>query len=138
MTRSAPKHLVAALKTKKMKCFLSGFYFVCLFVPCLQPGAIGAPSLYIAKNQAISDSVPRMQTNYKVITNKDHSYGYDIYTNGKLRVHQPTVPGRQGLKGFTRKGDAKKVAGLVIKKITQGLMPPTIEAKELDSLKIKY
>jgi len=43
-----------------------------------------------------------------------------------------------GKKGFQRKADAEKVAKLVIKKIQKGMMPPTVEKKELDSLSIKF
>lgn len=102
---------------------LPGFYFVCicLLSPCVKVG----------------DSVPQLRVNYRIITNTDRTYGYDIFIDGKLRVHQPAIPGVQGTRGFLRKADAKKVAGLVVKKVQSGLMPPTVEARELDSLRIK-
>lgn len=120
-----------------MNSFLPGLYFVCIYM--LPPDAKVSSNLspYIEIKSVICDSVPHMRVNYKIITNTDHSYGYDIFINGMLRVHQPAIPGMQGVRGFLRKVDAKKVASLVIKKVQKGLMPPTIETRELDSLRIK-
>jgi Domain of unknown function (DUF4907) len=63
-------------------------------------------------------------------------YGYDIYVNGRLRIHQPTIPGQPGNAGFTKREDAKKVALLVIDKINKGIMPPTVTQDELKNLGI--
>jgi hypothetical protein len=120
-----------------MKIFLPGLYFVCVYL--LPAGAKArdnlSPSFELKPVRC--DSVPHLRVNYQIITNTDHSYGYDIFINGKLRVHQPAIPGMQGVSGFSRKSDAKKVAGLAVKKVQEGLMPPTIETRELDSLRIK-
>src|SRR5579871_2074096 len=120
-----------------MKLFLPGLYFVCVYL--LSPGATvsGSLSANLGTKPGICDSVPRLRVDYRIITNTDHSYGYDIFINGMLRVHQPAIPGMQGSRGFQRKGDARKVASLVVKKVQKGLMPPTIETRELDSLRIK-
>lgn len=118
--------------------FLHGCYFVCVFMLPSGPRATDNRPPYIDIKPVICDSVPVLRVNYKIITNTDHSYGYDIFVNRKLLVHQPIIPGKQGVGGFPRKADAQKVAGLVIKKIQKGLMPPTIETKELDSLRIKF
>ena len=75
---------------------------------------------------------------YKITDAADNTFCYDIYINGRLLIHQPTKPGLPGKNGFIRKIDAEKVAKLVVKKIERGIMPPTVELKELDSLKIKY
>jgi hypothetical protein len=77
-------------------------------------------------------------TTYRIISSAGNTYGYDIMVKGRLLVHQPTIPGMPGNKGFARKSNAEKVARLVMKKIQKGLMPPTIEKRELDSLKIKF
>lgn len=120
-----------------MKLLLPAICFFCFYL--LLP-AIGLPHTLtpdIDRPPVIGDSIPAMRMDYKIITNSDHSYGYDIFINGKLCIHQPSIPGVMGMKGFTRKADARKVAGLAIKKIKAGLMPPTILVKELDSLRIK-
>ena len=66
------------------------------------------------------------------------TYGYEIYASNKLFIRQTTIPGAPGNKGFRRKADAQKVAGLVVSKLSHGIMPPTIEKKEMDKLHIQY
>ena len=61
-----------------------------------------------------------------------------ILVKNNILIHQPNIPGRAGNKGFQTKGDAEKVAKLIIKKLQQGIMPPATSTKELDSLKVKY
>lgn len=63
-------------------------------------------------------------------------WGYDVYVNGKMKVHQPHIPVLSGVNGFKSQRDAEKVGELVKKKIQKGQIPPTISRKELDSLKI--
>jgi hypothetical protein len=75
---------------------------------------------------------------YRIIDAPNKTFCYDIFVDDRLLIHQPSIPGLPGIKGFVRKRDAEKVAALVIKKIKNGIMPPTIEAKELDSLEIKF
>ena len=77
-------------------------------------------------------------TTYRIIPAEGNTYGYEILVKNKLLIHQPNIPGMPGNKGFQRKTDAEKTAKLVIKKIQKGMMPPTIEKKELDSLGIKF
>jgi hypothetical protein len=68
----------------------------------------------------------------------EKDWGYDILKNGKVLIHQPNIPAVAGNRGFRSKEDAEKVALLMKKKIEKNIMPPTIEIRELDSLKIKY
>src|SRR5688572_2132351 len=115
-----------------MKCLLPGFCFlyVSLMSPTAEPagGVLANNEIHIA-----CDTAPRMDIHYKIFSNAHH-YGYDIYINDRLLVHQPGVPGLPGKTGFERKKDAIRVAGLVIKKIRSGLMPPTVTKRELESL----
>jgi hypothetical protein len=120
-----------------MNFFLAGLYFVCVCMIPPDAKACSNLSPHIETKSVTRDSVPNLRVNYQLITNTDHSYGYDIFINGILRVHQPTIPGMPGVRGFMRKEDAKKVASLVVKKVQNGMMPPTIETRELDSLRIK-
>ncbi len=62
------------------------------------------------------------------------TFGYDIYSGGKLLIHQPTIPGLPGNSGFTNKKNAEDVAKLVIKKIKKGEMPPSVSVEELKKL----
>lgn len=64
------------------------------------------------------------------------TWGYDIYAGKKLLIHQPNVPGRAGNAGFALQEDAAKVAGLVVAKMQQGVMPPSVNEAELSKLNI--
>lgn len=75
---------------------------------------------------------------YKIIPAEQNTFGYDILENNRPLVHQPSIPGLPGNKGFNKRLDAEKCALLVISKINRNLMPPTVTRKELDSLKIKF
>lgn len=75
---------------------------------------------------------------YKIIAKPDKTYGYEIFLNGKAFIRQYTIPGQKGLQGFKRKKDAEQVAMLVIKKIRQGIMPPTMSTQELKQLNIIF
>ena len=74
----------------------------------------------------------------KTYNTANTGWGYDIYQKGKLLIHQPHIPAIAGNKGFSTEAEAKKIGTLMQKKIEKNIMPPTIEIKELDSLKIKY
>ena len=71
---------------------------------------------------------------YKAIPSTDGTWGYNIYINQKLAIHQPNIPGRPGKAGFKTKEAAQKVAELVIEKLKKGEMPPTITEEELKKL----
>ncbi len=65
-------------------------------------------------------------------------YGYDIADGDKKIIHQPHIPAVSGTKGFLTYSDAEKAGKLMMYKIQQGIMPPTVSISELDSLKITY
>lgn len=75
---------------------------------------------------------------YKILTNNNKTYGYDILNHGKVLIHQASIPGVSGNKGFDSKNNAQKVAVLVIKKIRKGEMPPTVTKEELKKLGVLY
>jgi hypothetical protein len=64
-------------------------------------------------------------------------WGYDIYLNEKLYIHQPNIPAIPGNDGFLTEDYAKKTAELVKYKIKNNVIPPTISKYELDSLGVK-
>jgi hypothetical protein len=68
---------------------------------------------------------------YKIIDAEGNTYGYDIYTDGNLMIHQPTKPGMAGNRGFDTKEAASKMAALVVSKIKKGEMPPSVSAEEV-------
>lgn len=71
---------------------------------------------------------------YKIINSPNATYGYDILSNNKLVIHQPSIPGMAGNNGFKTKTGAEKVARLVISKINKGEMPPTVSIEEMKKL----
>lgn len=71
-----------------------------------------------------------------IIINEDNTYGYQILYNGSPILYQPNIPSMPGKAGFKTKKNALKVCLLVISKIRNNQMPPTITIQELDSLKV--
>jgi hypothetical protein len=71
-----------------------------------------------------------------VIKADNSTYGYSIYIDGKLYVYQTTIPAMPGNRGFSNVASAEKTALLVIEKIKQGELPPTLSADELRQRKI--
>ena len=77
-------------------------------------------------------------TTFNIVASADHTYGYEIFIRNKIFIRQLTIPCKSGIEGFINKLDAEKVARLVIKKLSQGIMPPTINTQELTNLKIDF
>jgi len=61
-------------------------------------------------------------------------FGYDVYINNTMYVHQPNIPAVPGNKGFVTEEKAKRAGELVSYKIKHNIMPPSVTPKELDSL----
>lgn len=76
-------------------------------------------------------------TSYRIIQSEANTYGYEILVDKKLLIRQKNIPGLAGNTGFSTKTAAAKVARLVILKLQQGTMPPTITHMELNKLGIK-
>lgn len=73
---------------------------------------------------------------YKIIDAPNNTFCYDVFADGKLMIHQTSVPGLPGNEGFKTKADAEKVAQLVIGKIKKGEMPPTISVEEMKKVNL--
>ena len=69
-----------------------------------------------------------------IIPSENNTFGYDIYVYGSVLVHQPSRPGLPGNAGFATEVGAMKVAKLVIEKIRNNEMPPTVTIEELREL----
>lgn len=98
---------------------------------------IVAISLFIccnAKAQQFPSGAAVKNISYKIIPADNNTWGYDIYNNGKLMVHQPSIPALPGTNGFATKQSAEKVAKKVIEKILHGENPPTISVDEMKQL----
>ena len=70
----------------------------------------------------------------EIIPSENNTFGYNIYLYDTILIHQPLRPSLPGNVGFTTKEDALKVAELVIKKIHNNELPPTVTIQELQVL----
>jgi hypothetical protein len=73
---------------------------------------------------------------YKITPAINNTWCYDIFIDRKMFIHQTSIPGLPGNEGFKTKSDAEKVARLVIEKLKNGEMPPSVTADEMKNLKI--
>jgi hypothetical protein len=73
---------------------------------------------------------------FKLIPAANNTLCYDIYSDGRLLIHQPSVPGLPGNEGFATAADAEKVARLVIQKLKNGEMPPTVTIEEMKDMRV--
>lgn len=87
--------------------------------------------------QTVNPTTPTTDSlTYLLTRAPDSTFGYFIFKLGDLMIEQTSIPGLQGLKGFSRIEDAQKTANLVIEKIqTQGF-PPTITVADLKKMGI--
>jgi hypothetical protein len=91
---------------------------------------------FAVKAQQLPSSAENKNLSYKIISSINKTWGYDIYNNGKLIIHQPAIPALPGNTGFKTKPEAEKVAQLVISKVKKGEMPPTVTTQELIALNV--
>lgn len=80
------------------------------------------------------ESLKKTAITYKIIDAPNKTFGYDIFSDGKLLIHQPSIPGMSGNLGFKSRQSAEKVAQLIVKKVKNGEMPPTVDENELRKL----
>ena len=99
------------------------------------PSAPAQPDSSAAKFPAAS-AYANTKLTYKVIDAPKQTYGYDVFADGRLMIHQTSAPALPGNEGFKTKEDATNVALLVIDKIKKGEMPPTISIDEMKKLKV--
>jgi hypothetical protein len=87
-----------------------------------------------------SEAVKQKDGDYEIKIFKNDSplsgFGYDILNHGKVYIHQPNIPAVPGNNGFINEKDAEKTARLVLYKVKNNIMPPSIDTHELDSLKV--
>ncbi len=67
-----------------------------------------------------------------------NGFGYNVYLNKQLYIHQPIIPAVPGDAGFKSEMDARNAGNLVLFKIKNNILPPALTVGELDSLDIDY
>ncbi len=100
---------------------------------------IGAATQQPGSNSALSpeaSSYANSTLTYKIIDAPKRTYGYDVFADGRLMIHQTSAPALPGNEGFKTKENATQVALLVIDKIKKGEMPPIISIYEMKTLKV--
>lgn len=80
------------------------------------------------------DSEAEADVYFKVFRNDSDGWGYDVYRDDAVFIHQPHVPAIVGHRGFSTEEDARRVAALVAEKIREEMMPPTVSLQELTEL----
>lgn len=101
-------------------------------------------SCQTTKNEAKSETKPVTEAaktsnyTYKIVEGENHTFGYEISSQGTVLVRQPFIPAVAGKQGFVSKEEAESVAKLIVQKVEKNIIPPAISIKELDSLKIHY
>ena len=95
--------------------------------------AVGSFMLFVDKlnSKSVSLDNPSGNSNIRTSTYKaDNGWGYDIYVDDELLIHQPDIPALVGNRGFATEADAKRVAEFVAGKLKNGL-PPSLTTEEL-------
>lgn len=67
---------------------------------------------------------------------KSLGWGYDLYMDGHLTIHQPILPGVAGNISFSSEEEAKRTGTFALEKMKKSGGLPTITVQELDSLGI--
>lgn len=88
------------------------------------------------ESQPLKENIIQVSKNYgyNIIQNTDKSFGYDIFKNGTKIIRQVYIPAVSGNQGFKTDVQAKALAELVIKKLENNIMPPTVTIEEIDSI----
>jgi hypothetical protein len=106
---------------------------VIIFLTVIVGGA-----LYFDKNKKEETSNPYVDSlvEAKLYQNEDETWGYDIMIDGNTYVHQPTKPAVGGNVGFATEAEAQSVANLVVSKIKNNILPPSVTPEEIADLKV--
>lgn len=107
------------------------------------PGLFSCQNENIEKMQSIHHQSPALRK-YELktfeVTDTSSSaclgWGYDIYVDGNLTIHQPFLPGISGNHPFSSEEKAKKTGDLAIVKMQKFGGLPAITPEDLDSLNI--
>lgn len=87
-------------------------------------------------NFVAGDTSNNSNIRFQLIPAPNNTWGYDIYIDERLTIHQPAIPGMPGNEGFKTKAATEKVAELVISKIKKGEMPPGVTIEEMKKLNV--
>ena len=89
-----------------------------------------------SSSQASSASFPtasnaRAKFAVQPILSEANTWGFEIYADGKRLIRQLSIPSLPGNRGFGTRELARKAGDLMVDKLRQGQMPPTLTKEEL-------
>lgn len=117
------------------------YLFFIIFISCSsQPEKVEQASA-VTNNQTQTEeptATPNFSTQFFLVDslNPKLGFGYNILIDGAIFIHQTSIPAMAGNNAFTTKDKAELVANLMVYKLKNNIMPPSISKQELDSLKI--
>lgn len=95
---------------------------------------IGCNNKRQLRSEEKTNSIIETSYSYKVFQSLDSSWGFDLIDNGKILIHQSIKPALSGNKGFSKNEYAEEAAQLMIKKMENGIMPPSLSADEVKTI----
>ena len=111
---------------------------IILFISCTNRDSAKEDNTVIQQSVANKDVSADTNEKLEVKTYQNDNiikrWGYDVYADGVLYIHQPHIPAVPGNKGFQSAQQAETAGNFAVYKIRNNIMPPTISVKELDSL----
>jgi hypothetical protein len=70
----------------------------------------------------------------RIIFTDSLGWGYQIFDGNTILINQVHIPSIQGNIGFKSRAAAQLTANFILYKLSNGIFPPTVDEKELDSL----
>ena len=115
---------------------LSILCFSVITITACNSGAVVSEDVPAATANGLNGIPPseKLTTAYKIIPSLNGTFGYDVFVNGRVLIHQPNRPGLPGNEGFKTEEQATTVAEFVSKKIRNNEMPPTVMLEDLKML----
>ena len=119
---------------------LKHFIYLLVFLTACNNAKVQTPDNAKETIPVHSDSISEKSvTEFElhVIQNEDQTWGYDILMGGRQYIHQDRMPAVGGNKGFIQERQAREAGELVLEKLNQGIMPPSISTEEVNKILTK-
>ena len=71
---------------------------------------------------------------YEVTFLSEGNWGYQIFQKGDMVINQTSIPSIQGIDGFDSEQKAERTAVFILNKVENGIFPPTVNKKDLETL----
>lgn len=135
-TRLVPHELLIEDLSEKLQehTFIT-LFFISFFIFCQTVNAQTNSLSRQPSNQSIPSGLSKGNITYGFLPSLHQTWGFQILVNQKPLIKQlsiPAVPGNLGIRDTTAAG---KVARLMIRKMKQGEMPPTVTIPEMKKIK---